>query len=160
MFDKDGFGKRLKESRDACNISQAKLSELSHISVQTISSYETGHSAPILENIVDICLILNTSIDYLVYGKKESRKLMNDEVIDDSKTLVKKALNMIDTGYMNLEIQENPFMPTKVMISTTDENCVSVFQSIKKYVDDRDKLDPSTYRVLIDNILDSNNFHL
>ncbi len=54
MFDQKGFGARLKEVRKAMNVSQEKLAELSGISVQTISSYETGHSAPVLENINDM----------------------------------------------------------------------------------------------------------
>lgn len=160
MFDSKGFGERLKECRKERKISQEKLSVLSGISIQTISSYETGHSSPILENIYDICLVLNASLDYLVYGKSESRKLMNDEKIDDSKTLVKKSLNLIDTGKVGMDIQDNPFMQKKVMFSIYDEKLISIFEDIKKYVDDRDKLDSSTYRVLIDNILDSSNFHL
>lgn len=160
MFDSKGFGERLKECRKERKISQEKLSELSRISIQTISSYETGHSSPILENIYDICLVLNVSLDYLVYGKAESRKLMNDEKIDDSKEFVKKSLNLVDTGMVDISIQDSPFMQKKVMLSIYDERMVAIFESIKKYVDDRDKLDASTYRVLIDSILDSSNFHL
>lgn len=51
-------------------------------------------------------------------------------------------------------------MPKKIIFSIYDEKMVVLFENIKKYVDDRDKLDPSTYRVLIDNILDSSNYHL
>lgn len=160
MFNCKEFGKRLKECRKAANLSQEKLSELSQVSIQTLSSYETGHSSPMLENIFNICLILNASLDYLVYGRSESRKLVNDEKIDDSKQFVKKSLNLLDTGLMKMDIQDNPFMPKKIIFPIYDEKMVVLFENIKKYVDDRDKLDPSTYRVLIDNILDSSNYHL
>lgn len=59
-----------------------------------------------------------------------------------------------------MDIQDNPFMQKMVMFSIYDEKLVSIFEDIKKYVEYRDKLDPSTYRVLIDNILDSSNFRL
>lgn len=159
MFDQKGFGARLKEARKATNVSQEKLAELSGISVQTISSYETGHSAPVLENINDICVILNVSLDYLVYGEEHSRKLMNDEKIDDAKEFIKKLLNLIDTGYAELRIQDSPFLEKSFSLYVRDEHLVSIIEDIKKYVDDRNKLDPSTYRFLIDSLLNSNNFH-
>lgn len=159
MFDQIGFGKRLKEARKAAKISQEKLSELSHISVQTISSYETGHSAPILENMNDICVILNVSLDYLVFGDECSRKLINDDKIDDSKEFIKKLLNLIDTGYAELRFQDSPFIEKAFSLYINDEKLVTILEDIKKYVDDRNKIDPSTYRVLIDSLLNSNNFH-
>lgn len=85
---------------------------------------------------------------------------MNDERIDDSKEFVKKSLNLVDTGMVDISIQDYPFMQKKVLLSIYDERMVAIFESIKKYVDDRDKLDASTYRVLINSILDSSNFHL
>ena len=155
MFDKKGFASRLKEARKAKNISQEKLSEISHVSVQTISSYETGHSVPVLENINDICLALNVSLDYLVYGDECSRKLINDEKIDNSKEFVKKLLNLIDTGRAELRFQNSPFLEKAFNVYINDERLVSILEKIKKYVDDREQFDQSTYRVLIDSLLNS-----
>lgn len=84
---------------------------------------------------------------------------MNDEKIDDAKEFIKKLLNLIDTGYAELRIQDSPFLEKSFSLYVRDEHLVSIIEDIKKYVDDRNKLDPSTYRFLIDSLLNSNNFH-
>ncbi len=151
------FGKRLKSIRQSKKMSQAKLSELSGISVQTISSYETGHSSPILENIYDIALILNVSLDYLVYGEMTNINLLNDEKIDNVKTFFNKILNLIDTGLVSANVRDIAFMPKAVTLQIDNKELVDKFIEIKKYVDDRQKLGQSTYRLIINTILDNDN---
>ena len=157
MLNLKTFGERLKQIRQERGISQDKLSKLTNISVQTISAYETGQSCPSLEYIHDIALVLNVSIDYLTYGNIQNISLVNDEKIDDYKQFINKILNLIDTNLIFLKIQDNAFLPKTAILEIRESLLVSTFEKIKKYVDDKDNLDQSTYRLIINNIADSVN---
>ena len=72
QFNKKKFGQRLKEARNKKNLSQDELSNLTGISIQTLSSYETGHSAPVMDYMYLISLALNISVDYLLFGEEHN----------------------------------------------------------------------------------------
>ena len=86
QFNKELFGNRLKEARNKRKLSQEELSKLTGISVQTLSSYETGHSAPVMDYMYLISLALNTSVDFLLFGEKHNIQLINEDNIDDTKS--------------------------------------------------------------------------
>lgn len=66
-LDKNLLAQRLKEARQKKKIKQKDLSELTEISITTISAYETfdANSNPSLVNICKIANALNVSIDWL-----------------------------------------------------------------------------------------------
>lgn len=66
------IGKRIKIKRKEMELTQERLSELIDVSPSYISEIERGSSICSLATISNICYILNTSLDYLVFGITEN----------------------------------------------------------------------------------------
>ncbi|WP_057746084.1 helix-turn-helix domain-containing protein [Liquorilactobacillus capillatus] len=62
----DFFGEKLKAVRKSKHLTQLALSKRLDVSKGTVSAYEQGLSYPSLETFVKICVILDTSADYLL----------------------------------------------------------------------------------------------
>ena len=71
------MGIRISERRKAMNLTQEKLAEKMGVSLQTISCIELGKKAIRPENLANLCLHLNVSADYILYGKRDEN-LMNE----------------------------------------------------------------------------------
>ena len=64
---------RIKERKGAKKITNERLSELTGISVSTLSKLLAGFSdSPKLSNIVAICDALDCSVDYILTGVPEN----------------------------------------------------------------------------------------
>jgi transcriptional regulator with XRE-family HTH domain len=157
QFNKELFGNRLKEARNKRKLSQEELSKLTGISVQTLSSYETGHSAPVMDYMYLISLALNTSVDFLLFGEKHNIQLIHEENIDDTKSFLNVILKLIDTNLVSLEIINSPFLPKAINLKITDMDIYNRISDIKKIVDDRNKFDSSTYNLIINSLINNNN---
>lgn len=59
---------KLKEIREAKNMSQAEVADALHISRQSISKWENNHSIPDLDNIAALAKIYGVSVDELING--------------------------------------------------------------------------------------------
>lgn len=57
---------RIKEARQAANLTQQQLAEMLGIKGTTLSGYEIGAHDPKSDTLVDIARICNTSVDYLL----------------------------------------------------------------------------------------------
>jgi transcriptional regulator with XRE-family HTH domain len=68
MLDYKKIGERVKESRRLKNMTQAKLAELADISDTYISRIETGAKNASLTSLAKISRVLNSSLDFLVFG--------------------------------------------------------------------------------------------
>ena len=66
------IGKRIKLKRKEMNLTQEKLSEIIDVSPSYISEIERGGSICSLATITNICTVLQTSLDYLVFGITEN----------------------------------------------------------------------------------------
>lgn len=66
------IGKRIKLKRKEMNLTQEKLSEIIDVSPSYISEIERGSSICSLATITNICIELQTSLDYLVFGITEN----------------------------------------------------------------------------------------
>lgn len=69
------IGERLKEKRQAANLSQKELADILHVSRQTISSWEVGRTYPDLEILVHISEFYTVPLDELL---KEDSTLVED----------------------------------------------------------------------------------
>lgn len=87
-IDKFAFGNRIFELRRKLGLSQMKLAEITNLSNNTISSYETGKQLCNADNLNHLADALKTTVDYLLYGlegndenseEQELEKLMNRE---------------------------------------------------------------------------------
>ena len=67
-------GKRIKKIRTTRKLTQQELAEKSGIDVTLISKYENGKKEIGLDNLKRICEALDTSLDYIVYGKGSDLK--------------------------------------------------------------------------------------
>lgn len=65
------IGKRIKLKRKEMNLTQEKLSEFIDVSPSYISEIERGASICSLATITNICTVLQTSLDFLVFGITE-----------------------------------------------------------------------------------------
>lgn len=62
------LGLRLCHRRKELHLTQKKLGEKIHISSSHISSIENATKQPSLETLLELCSVLNISIDYLLNG--------------------------------------------------------------------------------------------
>ncbi len=60
------FGEILSELRQDHRLSQKELAEILHLSVSTISNYETGRHLPDLDTVLEIAEFFSVSADYLL----------------------------------------------------------------------------------------------
>jgi len=71
----DVFGKKMKECRDAKNISQNELSKLINAHHSIIGKYERGEVKPSIDVVKKIANVLDTTVGYLVGESNEMNAL-------------------------------------------------------------------------------------
>lgn len=60
------MGKRIKELRNECELSQKVLADKVGVAQNTIAQYEKGTAKPSLEVLVKLAVTFNTSTDYVL----------------------------------------------------------------------------------------------
>ena len=60
------FNERLKKLRAEKDLTQRQLADELHLSVKTISHYESGYSEPSLDILIKICIYFDIDSDYLL----------------------------------------------------------------------------------------------
>jgi transcriptional regulator with XRE-family HTH domain len=71
------FGKKLRECREAKNLSQKDLASILNTSYSVIGKYERDEMIPSIEVAKNISKILNTTVGYLL-GETEQDNLFKD----------------------------------------------------------------------------------
>lgn len=69
------MGLRIAERRKAMQLTQEKLAEKMGISLQSVSSIELGKKGVRPENLANLCVYLETTADYILYGKRSSTQM-------------------------------------------------------------------------------------
>ena len=95
------FGKRIKELREARNLTQEQLAEMVGLEYQTISRIETGYYFTNFENLKNIANALNTDIkdlfdfEHIKLHKDLKNEIKNkiDHLSDKQLYFVNKILN-------------------------------------------------------------------
>lgn len=72
------FTQRLKQLRADSGLSQRALSEILHVSQQTVAKWESGGATPNPDMLAQIATHFGVSVDYLI-GRSDA--LTNDEMI-------------------------------------------------------------------------------
>ncbi|MDR0899021.1 MAG: helix-turn-helix domain-containing protein [Lactobacillaceae bacterium] len=62
------IGKNIKALRQEQNLTQDQFAEILHVTRQSVSKWETGDSAPDIENLIFIAEKFGVSMDDLVFG--------------------------------------------------------------------------------------------
>lgn len=84
------FGLRIKELREARNMSQEALGRRVGRSKPVISSYENNLKTPPLDVLINLANVFNVSLDYLVGIKKREALYVND--LSDSQIEILKII--------------------------------------------------------------------
>ena len=71
------MGIRIAQRRKELHMTQEQLAEKMGVSLQTVSCIELGKKAVRPENLANLCVHLNVTSDYILYGKRNEQQ-MND----------------------------------------------------------------------------------
>ncbi len=71
MFDINTLSENIKKHRKKSGLKQLDVADMLHVSPQAISRWETGLSAPDVENLCTLAEVFNVSVDALLYGEQE-----------------------------------------------------------------------------------------
>lgn len=88
------IGKRIALRRKELNITQEQLAETIGLSLQSISCIELGKKGIRPENLINLCIALDSTSDYFLFGKR-SKSQMN--------SLVQKISTLNNEDYLLLE---------------------------------------------------------
>ena len=93
-FDPVETGKRIKQIRESMAYNQEDFAEKLHTSRNYVSKMEIGYKAPSIDMLVEISVLADVSLDYLILGRKTSREEMKSNVrsLIDALCLLEKEL--------------------------------------------------------------------
>ena len=93
-FDPAETGKRIKQIREKMGYNQEDFAEKLHTSRNYVSKMEIGYKAPSIDMLVEISVLADVSLDYLILGRKTSREEMKSNVrsLIDALSLLEKEL--------------------------------------------------------------------
>lgn len=90
------LSKRLKEVRNAMNLTQEELASKVHIKKASISNYENEYSTPSYEVLLDLSRVLGVSTDYLLGNNVKSAQLTTvsePQVVEQTKKIKRECLS-------------------------------------------------------------------
>ncbi|MBQ8518159.1 MAG: helix-turn-helix domain-containing protein [Agathobacter sp.] len=91
MLNQQKTGKFMAEMRRQQNLTQRQLAEQVGVSDKTVSKWETGRSMPDNAILLDVCLILNISVNELLSGEKFSEENYVNRAEENMVELVKES---------------------------------------------------------------------
>lgn len=91
MLNQEKTGKFMAEMRRQQNLTQKQLAEQVGVSDKTVSKWETGRSMPDNAIIMDVCLLLNISVNELLSGEKFSEEQYVGKAEENMLELVKET---------------------------------------------------------------------
>ncbi|MCZ3622861.1 helix-turn-helix domain-containing protein [Lactobacillus mulieris] len=77
----NNLNERLKNLREANNLSQEEVASRLKISRQSISKWELGDSIPDIEKLTELSKIYGVSLDYLVGNSKSESIKINEQIL-------------------------------------------------------------------------------
>lgn len=69
------IGKRIQNRRKQLALTQEQLAEMMNVSIQMVSNLERGNKAIRIDNLVNLCKILEVSTDYILTGKETAEEM-------------------------------------------------------------------------------------
>lgn len=100
MLDREKVGRAISEQRKIKGMTQKQLADLLNVSYQAVSRWEQGLSLPSVDMIYDIAQSLETTVDFLLNGLSEERKVISyiDTGLDANRLhIIKDRLNSLVT---------------------------------------------------------------
>ena len=95
-MNKQILGKRIREQREAQNLTQEQFAELVGISSIHMSEIERGNKNPSMEAFIRIVNALDTPADYLLrYEVKTAKRVILNEITEKMKDLPPEQIDFI-----------------------------------------------------------------
>ena len=91
MLNQEKTGRFMAEMRRQQNLTQRQLAEQVGVSDKTVSKWETGRSMPDNAILLDVCLLLNISVNELLSGEKFTEENYVDKAEETMIELVKET---------------------------------------------------------------------
>ncbi len=91
MLNQEKTGRFMAEMRRQQNLTQRQLAEQVGVSDKTVSKWETGRSMPDNAILLDVCLILNISVNELLSGEKFTEENYVDKSEETMMELVRET---------------------------------------------------------------------
>lgn len=92
------IGKKLKETRLKCNMTQEQVSEMLYVSRQTISNWENEKSYPDIISIIKLSDLYSISLDELLKGDEKMIEHLEEStniVESNTRLIVAIAINIV-----------------------------------------------------------------
>ena len=97
------IGKFIADCRKNNNLTQTQLAEKLHVTDRAVSKWECGKSMPDSSIMLELCSILNISVNELLTGEKISMEDYNKQA-ENNLIEMKKQKELADKRLLNLEI--------------------------------------------------------
>ena len=75
------FGDNLRKIRKSKKMSQEQLAEKMNVTRQSVSKWENGESYPEMNNIFELCKVLNCKLNELVYPDMSDISSLDEEIV-------------------------------------------------------------------------------
>lgn len=101
IINKKSFGKKIKEARNALNLTQAELAEKVEVSQNFLGDIERGIKLPGLPKIIEISNFLKLSLDYL-FAESLDNVLNEDPELyytDKQMAIIKNVVKSITNNF-------------------------------------------------------------
>lgn len=74
------MGMRLKKKRKMLNLTQEQMAEKLNVSIKHYVGAERGRAGLSMENLIEICGILGTDLNYLILGEREEKDYIPEKL--------------------------------------------------------------------------------
>lgn len=88
------FGVRLKELREAKHLSQSAVASRLNVTRSTISGYECNTITPSVDQLVNMAVLYNASLDYIM-GMDNRLSLYLDDLSENHQKMILDVVNRI-----------------------------------------------------------------
>ena len=89
------IGKRIQNRRKQQGYTQEQLADMMNVSIQMVSNLERGNKAIRIDNLINLCQILDISTDYILTGK---------ETLDDLSVLATRIAQLPEKDQKMIEM--------------------------------------------------------
>lgn len=124
------FNEKLKMLRKENNLTQEELAEKINVSRQAITKWESGEGIPDIENLKQISIVFNTTIDELIKEDKDINieKKMNYSFIQELEIDHSKDFDIHVDKMYEINVLPNEEEIVKVEVLSNEENVEELFK--------------------------------